>query len=204
MTILQRLKEDHQLITRFLDNLYLSHEFLVNDKPVPTSVFKKALDFTKNFMNAFHHYREEYILFIKLAEKKGGDVDGQLIALRDQHESGRNLIAQIKNSLAKYEKGKKEADKQLAAAAGAYVTLMQQHIHEENHVFYPLSEKVLSEEEFKFLEEEFDRFEENQGKGIYQGAVALVASIEADLKGKFGAVYRDQYEALVKDRGHVH
>lgn len=198
------MKDDHQLIIRLLDNLYLSHDFLVNDKAVPASVFHNVLVFAKDFMNAFHHCREEDILFIKLAEKKGGDLDGQLVALRDQHERARNLISQIKNSLAKYEKGNAQANKQLAVAAGAYVTLMQKHMHEENHVFYPLAEKVLSEDDFNLLEAEFDRFEDNRGKDSYQNALILVKSMEADMKEKFGAVYRDQYELLVKNRDRVH
>lgn len=202
MTALDKLKDDHKLIRRFLDNLYLAHEFLVERESVPASVFDKTLDFSKNFMNKFHHYREEYVLFMKLAEKKGGSIDPQIVSLRDQHERSRNLVSQIKEALPAYKKGDEVGTTRLAENVGYYVSLERQHVSRENHVFYPMAEEVFSADEMAEFDAEFKKIDDKQGSDVYKKNVELVESIEADMKEKFGAVYRDKYEEMVKDRGH--
>ena len=202
MTALDKLKDDHKLIRRYLDNLLLAHDFLVEQEQVPASVFKNTLDFSKKFMNKYHHFREEYVLFLKLAEKKGGSIDGQIVSLRDQHERSRNLVSQIKESLSGYEKGDEVASSRLAENVGYYVSLERQHVNRENHVFYPMAAEAFSAEEMAEFDVEFAKIDEKQGKDSYPNAVKLVESIEADLKEKFGAVYRDRYEELVTHRGH--
>jgi len=202
MTALDQLKEDHKLVRRYLDNLLLAHDFLVEQETVPASVFEKTLKFSKDFMNKYHHYREEYILFLKLAEKKGGSIDPQIVSLRDQHERSRDLVSKIKEALNGYEKGDEVATSRLAENVGYYVSLERQHVNRENHVFYPMAEKAFSPEEMKEFDAEFAKIDEKQGADSFKKAVDIVESIEADMKAKFGAVYRDKYEELVKGRGH--
>jgi len=202
MTALDKLKDDHKLVRRYLDNLLLAHDFLVEQQTVPVTVFEKTLEFSKKFMNKYHHYREEYVLFLKLAEKKGGEIDPQIISLRDQHERSRNLVSQIKESLSGYKKGDEVATSRLTENVGYYVSLERQHVNRENHVFYPMAEKAFSAEEMKEFDAEFQKIDDKQGSDSYKKAVLLVESIEADMKDKFGAVYRDKYEELVKTRGH--
>jgi hemerythrin-like domain-containing protein len=202
MTVLDSLKEDHKLIRRYLDNLLLAHDFLVEREEVPASIFDKTLEFSKTFMNKYHHYREEYVLFLKLAEKKGGSIDPQIISLRDQHERSRNLVSQIKEALKGYKKGDEVAVSRLAENVGYYVSLERQHVSRENHVFYPMAAESFSTDDLAEFEGEFKKIEEKQGPDTFKNAVALVESMEADLKGKFGAIYRDRYEELVTNRGH--
>jgi len=202
MTALDQLKEDHKLVRRYLDNLLLAHDFLVEQETVPASVFEKTLKFSKDFMNKYHHYREEYILFLKLAEKKGGSIDPQIVSLRDQHERSRDLVSKIKEALKGYEKGDEVAASRLAENVGYYVSLERQHVNRENHVFYPMAEKAFSPEEMKEFDAEFAKIDEKQGADSFKKAVDIVESIEADMKAKFGAVYRDKYEELVTGRGH--
>lgn len=202
MTALDKLKDDHKLIQRYLDNLLIAHDFLVERETVPASVFEKTLDFSKNFMNKYHHYREEYILFLKLAEKKGGSIDPQVVSLRDQHERSRNLVSQIKGALNGYQKGDEVATSQLAENVGYYVSLERQHVNRENHVFYPMAAEAFSDDEMAAFDVEFQKIDEKQGSDSYKNAVKLVESIEADMKQKFGAFYRDRYLDLVSNRGH--
>lgn len=41
-----------------------------------------AVKFLHNFADKFHHFKEEYLMFGLLAEKKGGRFDGPIGALR--------------------------------------------------------------------------------------------------------------------------
>lgn len=202
MNALNKLKDDHKLIRRYLDNMLLAHDFLVDQKRVPESVFEKSLDFAKNFMNKYHHFREEYVLFLKLAERKGGSIDPQIVSLRDQHERSRELVSQIKESLKGYKQEDEVATSRLTENVGYYVSLERQHVNRENHVFYPMAAKEFGDDDWAEFDKEFEKIDEKKGKDSFPNAVKLVESIEADLKAKFGAVYRDKYDELVSNRGH--
>ncbi len=202
MNALGKLKEDHKLVRRFLDNLFLAHDFLVEREEVPASVFEKALKFSKDFMNKYHHFREEYVLFMKLAEKKGGSIDPQIVSLRDQHERSRDIVSKIKEALKGYESGDEVALTRLTENVGFYVSLERQHVNRENHVFYPMVAELFTDDDMAEIDREFARIDEKRGADSFKKGVEVVESIESDLKGKFGANYRDRYEELVKNRGH--
>lgn len=202
MSALDLLKKEHKLIQRYLDNLTVAQELLIARENVPVSVIDKTVRFAKDFMNKTHHFKEEYVLFLKLAEKKGGELDPQIVSLRDQHERSRGLVAKIKEVQKGYEKGDEVAFSALAENMGYYVSLEKSHLFRENHVFYPMAEEVFSAEEMAEFDAEFTKIDEKQGKGTFQKGVEMVEAIEADMKEKFGAVYRDKYEEVVK--GHAH
>jgi hemerythrin-like domain-containing protein len=202
MSALDLLKKEHKLIQRYLDNLTVAQDLLIARETVPPSVIDKTVRFAKEFMNKTHHFKEEYVLFLKLAEKKGGELDPQIVSLRDQHERSRGLVAKIKETLKAYEKGDEVAFSTLAENMGYYVSLEKSHLHRENHVFYPMAEEVFSADEMADFDSEFAKIDEKQGKGTYNKGVEMVEAIEADMKAKFGAVYRDKYEEVVK--GHQH
>ncbi|MFH2131789.1 MAG: hemerythrin domain-containing protein [bacterium] len=203
MSALELLKKEHKLIQRYLDNMSVAQDLLIERETVPPTVIKGAIRFAKDFMNKTHHFKEEYVLFLKLAEKKGGELDPQIVSLRDQHERSRGLVSKIKEALNGYEKGDEVSFSAMAEQMGYYVSLEKSHLHREDHVFYPLAEKLFSAEEMAAFDVEFAKIDEKQGKGSFQKGVEMVEAIEADMKGKFGAVYRDRYEELVKAHHHV-
>ena len=202
MSAMDILKKEHKLIQRYLDNMSVAQDLLGVRETVPPSVIDNSIRFAKEFMNKTHHFKEEYVLFLKLAEKKGGDIDPQIVSLRDQHERSRSLVSKIKETLSGYKKGDEIAFSTLAENMGYYVTLENQHLYRENHVFYPMAEKLFSAEEMSSFDSEFEKIDEKQGKGTYEKGVELINAIEADMKEKFGAVYRDKYELIVKSHHH--
>ena len=203
MSAMDLLKKEHKLIQRYLDNLTVAQELLNVRETVPPSVIEQSIKFAKEFMNKTHHFKEEYVLFLKLAEKKGGDIDPQIVSLRDQHERSRGLVAKIKECLNGYKSGDEVAFSALAENMGYYVSLESQHLYRENHVFYPMAEKIFSADEMAEFDAEFVKIDEKQGKGTYDKGLDLIKGIEADMKEKFGAVYRDKYELIVKQHHHT-
>jgi len=202
MSAMDLLKKEHKLIQRYLDNLTVAQDLLIAREEVPPSVIQKTVRFAKEFMNKTHHFKEEYVLFLKLAEKKEGALDPQIVSLRDQHERSRGLVAKINEASKGYEKGDEIAFSILAENLGYYVSLEKAHLFRENHVFYPMAEEIFSDDEMAAFDSEFAKIDEKQGKGTYQKGVELVESIEADMKTKFGAIYRDKYETVVATHRH--
>ncbi len=154
------LINEHGLIRQFLDNLAIAVDKLETDEGPPREFFEKAVQFARDFTDKFHHFKEEHVMFVRLAEKKSGVLDGQVDSLRHQHERGRNFIAEISNSLEGYAKGDDIQTTALLENLAAYIHLLRHHIHKEDHMFFGMVKREFSESELQGIMDLFDK--ENQ------------------------------------------
>lgn len=202
MSVIDTLIEEHHLVRRFLDNIEVTLDLMDKGGEVPKEFFDLIIDFSKKFMDKYHHFKEEYVIFLKLAEKKGGEIDPQIVSLRDQHERGRYLVRNIRQSVAGYERKDEVAISEIMEHLGHFHLLQRQHLNRENHVFFPMARKTFSKEELKAFEEEFERENERLGADTFKKSEAIVNQISELLKAKFGAQYRDKLEEVFKNRSH--
>ena len=63
---------------------------------------------------------------------------------------------------------------------------MKDHIHREDHVFYPLAEKTFSEVELSQLTENFKKADEKFEKDFFAKNENMVQKLELLLKDQFG------------------
>jgi hemerythrin-like domain-containing protein len=175
------LIEEHNLIRQALASMSLAVERLETGERPPAEFFEKAVQFTRDFSDKFHHYKEEYLMFGRLAQKKDGELDAQIDALRYQHDRGRDLISTISNALDGYAQGEDARTTVILENLAAYTSMLRRHIHKEDHVFYPLVDSTLSEEDQHYLKEEFLKEEKKAGGTIFEDSRKLVKEIGAML-----------------------
>ncbi len=177
MEPLETLSNEHGLIRQFLSNLALAAEKLEEDQRPPREFFEKAVQFARTFADTFHHIKEEHVLFVRLAQKKNGELDGQIDALRHQHERARNYIATIVDNLDGYAEGQSIQVGRVLESTSAYVSLIRNHIHREDHVFFPMAEKELTAEEEAQLQVEFDRARAKCGEDAFEAGHKLIVDM---------------------------
>lgn len=202
MNALDMIKDEHRLIRRYLDNMEVATDFIHEGEQMPEELFNLFLDFSKSFVDSFHHFKEEYVLFLKLAEKKGGAIDGQIVSLRDQHERGRNFLKKIHRSLPGYLKKDESASANLCENMGYFVLLQKQHLNRENHVFIPMAREAFSAEELQEFTDVFEQQDVKLGGDVFKKSEKQVDTIAEKMKEQFGARYRDKLEELQKLRAH--
>jgi len=168
MEPLDILRNEHGLIRQYLDNLQLAVEKLEEDKRPPREFFEQAVDFARNFSDSFHHLKEEHVMFVRLAQRKDGQLDGEIDALRHQHEGARDYIAAIAASIDGYAEGQPIPTSRILENTAAYIALLRNHIHKEDHVFFPLVEELLTEEEQAQLKVEFERAADKAGEETFE------------------------------------
>ncbi|MBW1850803.1 MAG: hemerythrin domain-containing protein [Deltaproteobacteria bacterium] len=174
MDAIEILVNEHALIRQFLDNLSMAAEKLEADERPSKEFFEKALEFARNFTDKFHHFKEEYVMFAQLAQKKGGILDGQIDSLRHQHEHGRNFILEISNSLDGYARGDEIHTITLLENLAAYISLLRHHMHREDHGFYQTVKKEFSENELQGLLELFNEEDQKVGGGTFENNKKLL------------------------------
>jgi hemerythrin-like domain-containing protein len=162
MQSIRALTREHGLILLQLDNLSLARERLETGRWPPQEFFAEALVFAREFAERFHHFKEEFLLFGMLAQKKEGRLDADIGALRYQHERCRQALAEIERALPGYGSRDEFAATALAAGVSGYVTLLRRHIFLEDQVFFPLAARVLTEDEDAELLRHFREEEERE------------------------------------------
>lgn len=181
MKPMDTLRNEHGLIRQFLDNLELSGRKMDQGEKPPREFFEKALRFAREFADGFHHIKEEHLMFVRLAQKAGGSMDGQMESLRHQHETGRDHIASIGAALDGYEAGNPVKTDQIRRSLAAYVPMLREHIHTEDHIFFPLAEKALTDEELQQLEVAFAPARDKAGDEPFEFYHKLVVDMGSGL-----------------------
>lgn len=178
MDPIETLRNEHGLIRRFVDLLSAAVTRLEVEEPPPRDFFDRSIDFVRGFSDGFHHKKEELVMFVQLAQKKNGAIDGQIEALRYQHDQGRGFIAAINNALDDYENGDPKAKSVIRENAAAFASLLRHHIHIEDHIFFPMSREAMTTEELDELGEKFAKVQEVHGADTFQRYHKIVIDLD--------------------------
>jgi hemerythrin-like domain-containing protein len=177
MDPIETLTNEHGLIRQFLDNLTMAADRIENGQRPSAAFFEKALEFARTFADTYHHFKEEHVLFVQLAQRRQGAVDAQLDALRYQHERGRELVTGIRAALDGYVAHDPMKTADLLERMSAYASLLRHHIHVEDHVFYPMVRNTLSPDELARVGQEFEKERARHGADAFERSHKLVVDM---------------------------
>ena len=144
MKAVDMLAAEHELIHQVLESLTHAREKIERTEELPREFFEKALKFCSNFADRFHHFKEEYLLFERLAERMNGKVDQYVVQLRREHESGREYLSRINAALDGYDEGRQAQTQEVYENLKAFTIQLRHHIHTEDHLFFPMVEQMLT------------------------------------------------------------
>ena len=157
MRTIEILVEEHELILEALDYLAAARDGLEKRRRPPKEFFEKAVKFAREFADRYHHFKEEYLLFGLLAQKKEGDFDAEIGALRYGHERGRKCINAMDESIDGYDDDDEIATTRLLENLAAYISTLKRHIFSEDRVFFDLVEQELSDNDDELLLVQFQK-----------------------------------------------
>jgi hemerythrin-like domain-containing protein len=177
MDPLETLTNEHGLIRQFLDNMTMAANKIEQGQRPSEAFFEKAIDFARSFADTFHHFKEEQVLFVRLAEKRKGDIDAQLETLRFQHERGRELINGMGEAMAGYVARDPMKTADLLEKMAAYAALLRHHIHIEDHIFYPMARKALTAEEMEQVGQQYTAQRDKHGADTFERSHKLVVDM---------------------------
>lgn len=157
------LMNEHRLIEQVLGSLETCAIELQGGLALERPVARDYAAFLRGFADAWHHGKEEDILFRRLVERGFSEESGPVAVMLHEHRQGRALVG----SIAAVGAGEGavapgEATTFLASALG-FVPLLRQHIQKEDNILYPMSQRVLSPAEFETMLEDFAAFETRAG-----------------------------------------
>lgn len=179
------LMNEHRLIEQVLGSLETCAIAVEGGLVLERPVVRDYADFLRGFADAWHHGKEEDILFRRMVERGFSEESGPVAVMLHEHRQGRALVGSIAGvGAGEGAVAPGEATTFLSSALG-FVPLLRQHIQKEDNILYPMSQRVLSSAEFETMLEDFAAFEAKAGADgtrdrLEALAERLVASFRPD------------------------
>lgn len=141
------LVAEHRPILQVLKSIrQLCHQVLEGAE-VDTALFRQIIEFVRNYADKYHHLKEEDQLFNRMESEMDQRLkDGPVLGMLVEHDLGRRFIRKLEEALNRLEQGERSAQLDVIANAIGYEQLLQEHIHKEDNVIYPLAWRQLSTE----------------------------------------------------------
>jgi hemerythrin-like domain-containing protein len=163
------LSGEHRVIEQVLSCLERIANRAATEETLEAADARLAIDFFRHFADKCHHGKEEGCLFPALEAKGFPREHGPTGAMRWEHQQGRRHLGAMEAAVPAAAVGVAEAAWRFAAHARAYVDLLRQHIHKEDHRLFPMADATLTPEDEQAVFTSFDQLEhENAGNGTHE------------------------------------
>jgi hemerythrin-like domain-containing protein len=162
------LMDEHRVIEQVLNCLEkLADQYEAGEKLDRTSALE-ALAFFRNFADRCHHGKEEGHLFPLLEARGLARQGGPTGVMLHEHEEGRRLVAAMANAV------ERDAPREFARHARAYVGLLREHIRKEDHCLFSMAAGILSDSDAEALAQRFEHVETAEmGEGTHEQYLQL-------------------------------
>jgi hemerythrin-like domain-containing protein len=155
MSATDDLLQDHVFIRRLQAVIEKCYTLLYENKDVPFGDLIKIADMIEQFVDLFHHGKEEDGYFPETES-----IDKYSLEIRKfviEHEFGRRIAKRVRLHLEEFLQGK-DAREPLARYLKTYSVFILDHTSKEDRFFADIKEKrSLSDREEKDLKKEFER-----------------------------------------------
>jgi hemerythrin-like domain-containing protein len=156
MLATENLIKEHQLILKYIALMERYAELSVNNTQCSTLLEKADyfIEFIHEFVDDFHHAKEENIFFRSLEEPGVLTHCNPIPQMLNEHSKARELVRAMENSLHTNDNDK------LKMAISQYAQLLKEHIYKEDNILYPMGERGLSDTAKASLLKEYEKIDQ--------------------------------------------
>ncbi len=173
------LEEEHHLIQKVVGSMAVLADGIQEGEVPETEILIGIADFMRIFGEKCHHEKEDNHLFPLLA-RKGVPIAGCPIgALTHEHKAAGKLTADLGAAVEAYQKEPEEKGEFLIKTLRGFVELYPGHIWKENYLLFPMTDKILDEQEQRELVKNFETVERTIGADVHQRFERLAEKLEA-------------------------
>lgn len=184
MTPTEDLINEHKAINVMLSIMSKIAEDIKANKEFYIKDVEQIVDFLQTFADKCHHCKEETSLFPALVLAGIPKENGPIGVMLQEHTLGRGYIKEIKRGLKNCKLGDTCSGELIMTSLTNYVSLLQNHIHKEENILFPIANKTLSEQKQKEISEQFEKIEEEVvGHGVHEQYHELLNQLKSKYLG---------------------
>ncbi len=146
------LRNDQEMIDRFLAAFGLGATYAAQNKPVKPGFFIYAINFIKGYIQGSYFKKEEALL--KSLEENGLEADhGPLATMFNEIKRSRELSDEIINAARAWQAGDMNGRTDVVWATSSYTSMLRQHLDRSRSMIFPLADQLISpDDEYKIAE----------------------------------------------------
>ena len=156
MTATTALRNEHDHILAMIACLRSACVAAEEGGKYDAETFSTGVDFIRNYADAWHHAKEEDLLFPALEEAGMPREGGPIAVMLHEHVLGRTYVRQMADNLDAAAGGNDEARHVVLRFAKAYANLLTQHIQKENNILFNMADQILMPEVHAHLEKKYE------------------------------------------------
>lgn len=173
------LMQEHGVLNRILLIYDTCRMHLAGKENFPREALAGAAGIVRTFVEDYHETQEENYLFPRF--QKASQLTDLVNVLLQQHQAGRRITSQIMQ-LTKSQTATEAENQQLIGLLTSFTTMYRPHEAREDTVLFPAFRKIVSQNEYDSLGEEFEKNEHKRfGQDGFETMVSKVAHIEQSL-----------------------
>jgi len=181
MEAVEILMKEHRLIERVLDAMEawiktVGHGNWADDK----EELAGFVTFIREFTDAYHHRKEEDVLFVAMVDHGFPRKQGPVAVLLHEHDLGRSLASTLHGLARQLSPWSEEDRRTLTSTTREYVSLLRRHIQKEDKVLYPMADARLPDPIKEEIFRRFKRFEEERTRNGEPGRLHRLADTLID------------------------
>ena len=174
-----QLAAEHEVIQKVVAGLAALRERLGGGSAMDVALLRRTVQFFREYADGLHHAKEEALLFPAL-ERRGVPARGCPVgALLAEHTRGRGLVSEFAERIEAYTSGADRAAADLAATMKVLAELYPAHIWKEDYLLFPMTDKVLGEDDLVELAAKFSALNRASGEAALARAEALALEMSA-------------------------
>lgn len=178
MRITEVLTEEHRVIEQVLGCLEEMAAEAQAAGRLDGTAARQAVDFFRNFADRCHHGKEEAHLFPMLESQGVAHEHGPIGRMLYEHKRGREFLQGAVEAIPGAEAGQPAALARFCTQARQYVSWLRDHIAKEDHVLFPLADRILTARDQQALGNGFARVEaDDLGLGTHEKYLALANAL---------------------------
>lgn len=154
-TALVVIKSEHRALGAVLHGLqYLVREVREGKRKPDFRVLRAMVHYIDTFPERLHHPKEDRYLFARVRQRST-ESNSVIDQLEAEHIHGAKLIRDLEQSLLHWEMGGPDDFPIFAHEVDRYAEFHWRHMRQEEDVVLPLAERVLTEEDWREIDEAF-------------------------------------------------
>ena len=159
MEAVQVLMAEHRVIESAIRALTAYARSVANGSDAPRADLAGLVGFLQDYADAYHHGKEEDILFRAMIDNGMPVNGGPLAVMLAEHTEGRRLTSRLSDISSGEGEWNREQRRKLLFDATGYARLLKEHIQKEDRVLYPMAVQMLPHEVWQQIESEFSAFQ---------------------------------------------
>jgi hemerythrin-like domain-containing protein len=179
LPVIHILKHEHRVIEQVLRAMEGVCFRLACKEMIPTEPLCEMVDFISNFVDRYHHTKEEVHLFPPLHRQGIVWQGGPLGAIEREHQTERKLIEDLNLAIQDLEAGSELSGQTFIEATRKFITHLTNHMQQEEAVLFRLAEELVDSSDGEAVAKGFRQAEKEFGESTVKQYENLAMTLEA-------------------------